>query len=54
MKTPRMQLKLREAIDFKKAQGFEVTSRDPVVLMARGAVKIRLELLNDTVVVKSD
>jgi len=49
----RMQLKLRNAIDFKVAQGFEVVDRTGVITLARGGVRVQVSMLNGTPIVRN-
>lgn len=48
----RMQTELRQAVEDKINQGFEVVERGARLLMARGAVKIELVQTGEKVVVK--
>lgn len=48
----RMQTELRQAVEDKISQGFEVVERGARLLMARGAVKIELVQTGEKVVVK--
>lgn len=48
-----MQLKLREAVEHKEKQGFEVVRRDPELIMLRGVQRIILISSYDKVIIKN-
>ena len=38
----RLQSELREAVEAKKREGFEIAQREPHIVMERGPVKLRV------------
>lgn len=48
-----MQLELREAVERKQKEGFEVVQRDPIIVMRRGASRITLEPVAERVIIKN-
>lgn len=49
----RLQSELREAVEAKKCEGFEIVQREPHIVMARGPVKIRVGYVGSRVVVRA-
>lgn len=49
----RMQLELREAVEQKMREGFEVVRRDPHLIMSRGVYHITLIQSANRVIIKN-
>ena len=49
----RLQSELREAVEAKKREGFEIVQREPHIVMERGPVKIRVDYVGSAVVVRA-
>lgn len=50
----RMQLELREIIDAKIAEGYDIVERDPKIVMERGPRRISVELGFERIVLKHE
>lgn len=49
----RLQTELREVVEAKKREGFEVVQREPHIVMQRGPVKIRVGYVGSSVIVRA-